>query len=321
MAGINSAMQKNQRIGFVLLPQFSLIAFSAAVEPLRLANRLAGYDVFSYSLYSLDGNSVFASNGVEIGVQSSIADAGRMESIFVCGGLEIEKYAEKGLTGHLRWYSSHGTRIGSLCSGAYVLAKAGLLDGYRCTIHWENIPAFQEEFPDIEVTSELFEMDRTRCTCAGGTAALDMMLAIIGHQFGASLASATADQLIHHRIREGHEGQRMDLRTRLGITHPKLLQVISMMEENIEEPVNCAELAAHVGMSSRQLERLFRKYLNYAPTRYYLELRLSRSRFLLLQTSLSVLSVALACGFISASHFSKCYREYFMRTPSEERRG
>lgn len=319
MFGLDES-DKAHRVGFILVPDFSMMAFASATEPLRLANRASGETLFSCESYSLDGKPVTASNGVTVEVDKPLSEAGRPHTLFVCAGVDVEKQATPELMNLIRRYSSHGASIGSLCTGTYILAKAGLLDGYRCTMHWENLPAFREEFPDIEASLELFEIDRSRYTCAGGTAALDMMLTMIVFQGETALASEVAEMMIHHHIRESKEGQRMDLRSRLGITHPKLLKVIELMEENVEEPIGSTELAQMVGMSSRQLERLFRKYLNYAPTRYYLELRLNRSRFLLLQTSMSVLSVALACGFISASHFSKCYREHFKRTPSEERR-
>lgn len=308
------------RIGFFLVPDFSFIAFSSAVEPLRLANKVANSELYGWKCYSFDGEPVAASNGVVVQVDGSYADVEVLPTVIVCGGWDIHTQHNPKLVSQLRRLSSHGASLGAVCTGSRVLAKAGLLDGYRCTIHWENIDGFAEEFPDIDVTDELFEIDRNRFTCAGGTAALDMMLYIIAQQYGHDTAALTADLLIHHRIRDGHEHQRMALRSRLGVSHPKLLAVISHMEETLEEPVSCAQLARNVGLSTRQLERLFRKYLNYAPTRYYLELRLSRSRFLLLQTSMPILDVALACGFVSASHFSKCYREYFNRTPSEERR-
>lgn len=312
---------KAHRIAFIMIPNFSMIAFVTAIEPLRLANRLSGETHFSCQAFSVDGQPVTASNGMSVSVDGSLSDIKNPHTLFISSGIEVENKATPELVAALRRFSSHGTSLGSLCTGSYILAAAGLLDGYKCTLHWENLPAFRESYPEIEATSELYEIDRNRFTCAGGTASLDMMLQMVAFQAGASLAVNVAEQLIHHRIREGGEGQRMELRNRLGITHPKLIEVISMMEEQLEEPVSCVELAKTVGMSARQLERLFRKYLNYAPTRYYLELRLNRSRFLLLQTNMTILSVALACGFVSASHFSKCYREHFKRTPSEERKG
>ncbi len=309
-----------QKIGFFLVPDFSFIAFSSAIEPLRLTNRVANSDLYGWSCYSRDGEPVKASNGLKVEVDGSFSDVEVLPSVIVCGGVAIHEQADPKLIAKLRRLSSHGASLGAVCTGSRILAQAGLLDGYTCTIHWENMDGFAEEFPDIEVSDDLFEIDRNRFTCAGGTSALDMMLHIIARQCGHDTASLVSDMMIHHRIRDGHERQRMALRTRLGVSHPKLLAVISHMEETLEEPVSCAELAKSVHLSTRQLERLFRKYLDHAPTRYYLELRLSRARFLLLQTSMPILDVALACGFVSASHFSKCYREYFERTPSEERR-
>lgn len=311
---------KPHKIGFVLLPEFTMIGFSAGVEPFRIANRLAEKTLYACDVYSMDGGPVTASNGMSVLVDGSIDEIAGLETVFVCGGLNVKTYSTKNLLQKLRRLASHGTGIGAICTGTEVLAKAGLLDGYSCTIHWENMPSFIEDYPELDVVTELFEIDRNRYTCAGGTAALDLSLSLIALHFDPAAAASVADQLIHHRIREGGEGQRMELRTRLGVSHPKLLSVIQQMEESLEEPVNCAQLAHDVGLSTRQLERLFRKYLGTAPTKYYLSLRLSRARFLLRQTSLPILSIALACGFVSASHFSKCYREHFNRTPSLERR-
>jgi len=307
-------------IGFFLVPGFSMIAFSAAVEPLRLANRVAGRKIYTWECYSADGEAVEASNGFATMAHGAIGDIRTVPALIVCGGIGAEHYQNAALYAKLRRLASHGSVVGAVCTGAYILAKAGLLDGYRCTIHWENLDGFREEFPDLDVVSELYEIDSNRFTCSGGTAAIDMMLNFIALHLGHDIAATVADQLIHHRIRSGFEGQRMELRARLNITNAKLLEAIEEMENTLEEPKSCAELARSVGLSPRQLERLFSKYLNRSPTRYYLGLRLDRARFLLLQTSLSILNVALACGFVSASHFSKCYREYFGWTPSDERR-
>ncbi len=169
------------------------------------------------------------------------------------------------------------------------------------------------------MTTELFEIDRNRFTCSGGTAAIDLMLNMIARQHGHELAAQVADQFMHERIRDEHDHQRMSLPARLGVRHSKLLGVIGLMEQNLEEPLSRSDLAVSAGLSTRQLERLFRKYLNRSPARYYLELRLNKARLLLLQTNMSVIDVALACGFVSASHFSKCYRDFFGRTPRKER--
>ena len=296
-----------------------MIAFTAAVEPMRVANRLSGKQLFSWHLFTLDGKPVASSNGIELHPEGSIESASRFRTIIICGGLDIHLVAAKGLVSWLRRMDRQGADIGSICTGSHILAKAGLLDGYRCTIHWENLASFCEEFPDLDVTTELFEIDRTRFTCSGGTAAIDMMLNVISRQHGHELAAKVADQFMHERIRDHHDHQRMSLPARLGVRHPKLLAVIGKMEEHLEEPLGRSELAKSANLSTRQLERLFRKYLNRSPARYYLELRLNKARLLLLQTNMSVIDVALACGFVSASHFSKCYRDFFGRTPRNER--
>ncbi|MCW6506663.1 GlxA family transcriptional regulator [Lichenifustis flavocetrariae] len=297
-----------------------MIAFASAVEPLRLANRALGRPAYRWLILTCDGRPVQASNGIAIPADGSYDEAAGAAAAVVCAGVDVQTVDTRDLMAKLRGLASRGVTLGAICTGPYILARAGLLDGYRCTIHWDNFDSFHEEFPDLSVTQELFELDRTRFTCAGGTAAIDMMLSIIARQRGKDVASAVTDQLIHHRMRDAHERQRMELRARLGVAHPKLISVVGEMERCIEQPMSCADLADRVGLSTRQLERLFRKYLGQAPTRYYLGLRLERARHLLLQTSMPILSIGLACGFVSASHFSKCYSEHFSRTPSQERR-
>jgi len=307
-------------VGFLLLPNFSMGGFVSAVEPLRLANWVSDRDLYRWRLFSRDGQPVTGSNGIAIQVDAAIADVETYPTVFVCGGLDVHRYDHEKVLAWLRRLARRGANLGALCTGSYALARAGLLDGYRCTIHWENLPAFSEQFPDLDVTNELFEIDRGRLTCAGGTAALDMMLHIIAQQFGREVEMAVSEELIYSNIRESTEIQRMAMPVRFGITHSKLLKVIAAMEENLEKPLSQREMADEVGLSTRQLERLFRKYLQRTPTRFYLELRLKRARQLLLQTSMSVLDVALACGFVSASHFSKCYRDQFGCTPRDQRR-
>ena len=302
-----------------LVPDFSLIAFAAAMEPLRLANRVAVRELYRWRITSLDGQAVVASGGVPVAVDHATDAGGRIRVLILCSGLDVQRQIDDRLLGLLRRVSRQGAMVGAVCTGAFALARAGLLNNRRSTIHWENLGGFSEAFPEIETSADLFEIDRDRFTCSGGTAALDMMLHLISRQHGPKLATDVSEQVIHDRIREPHRHQRMELRTRLGVSHPKLLAVIADMEDNIEEPLSQTELADMAALSTRQLERLFRKYLGSTPTRYYLNLRLQRAQQLLSQTSMSILSVALACGFVSASHFSKCYRERYGRTPRTER--
>ncbi|AWN15131.1 Arginine pathway regulatory protein ArgR, repressor of arg regulon [Salinisphaera sp. LB1] len=243
--------------------------------------------------------------------------------LFVCGGIDIRDCCDQRLLRWLQSLAAQHVELGAICTGTYLLARAQLLRGYRCTIHWENISSIDEEhqFPDTVFTSELFVIDRDRYTCTGGIAPLDMMLNIIGQQKSRSLAETICEEFIHERIRNVSDMQRIPLRVHLGTSQPKLVDTVSLMESNIEEPLSLNDLARLVGVSRRQLERLFKKHLNCAPTRYYLELRLNRARQLLLQTNLSIIDVALACGFTSPPHFSKCYQHFFGHTPSQERRG
>jgi transcriptional regulator GlxA family with amidase domain len=308
------------RFGFLLLPNYSMIAFTSAVEPLRMANRLTGKQLYCWLTITTDGESVAASNGLCVSSDRAFTDTGRLDALFVCGGIDITRACDKPLLLRLRTLAQQKLTLGALCTGSYVLARAGLLEGYRCTIHWENIASLREEFPDITVSSELFEFDRDRYTCAGGTAAVDMMLHLISQQYGNGLAADISEEFMCERIRGPHDRQRIPLRVHVGTSQPKLTEAVSLMEANIEEPISLDELAAHVGISRRQLERIFQKYLQCVPTRYYLELRLTRARQLLLQTNRSIVDVALACGFVSAPHFSKCYRDFFGLPPRDERR-
>lgn len=307
------------KIGFLLVPNFSMIAFSSAIEALRIANRMSNRMLFEWVLASPTGKAVQASNGVVVTVDSSSEALENCRIVFACSGIDIKQQATQEILHSIRKLERGGVVIGAICTGTYLMAASGLLDDKRCTIHWENITALTEEFPCLDITNELFEIDGSRITCAGGTAALDMMLYLIAQTHGHHLATQISEQCMHDRIREPSEHQRMALRLRLDISHPKLLAVIKYMEEQLDEPYSQAELAEKAHLSTRQLERLFQKYLHTTPTRYYLKLRLQRARDLLRQTSLSILSVALSCGFVSASHFSKCYRDIYGRPPRHER--
>ena len=308
-----------QEFGYLALPQFSLLNLGSAIDPLRAANRMSGRRLYAWRVISMAGAQVPSSSGTDIVVNSTLAEIDRIANLIVVAGMEPQRYALPAVLARLRRLARTGCRLGAVSTGSYVLAKAGLLDGYRCTIHWESLGSFREAFPDLEATQELYEIDRDRITCSGGTAAIDLMLNLVARQHGHELAAGVADQILHERIRDQHDHQRMSLPARLGVRHPKLLAVIELMEENLEEPLSRIDLARSAGLSTRQLERLFRKYLNRSPARYYLELRLDRARLLLLQTNMSIIDVALACGFVSASHFSKCYRDFFGRTPRKER--
>ena len=308
-----------RRFVFLLLDRFTLIAFASAVEPLRIANMMSGQTVYSWQLAGENGVQAVCSNGCAFRVDMGLDVLDREETLVICGGLEIEAASSKRVLAWLRREARRGGRMAGICTGAWTLARAGLLDGRRATIHWENQDSFIEEFENVRLSKAVFVTDGNRLTSAGGTSAIDMMLKIIADDHGEELAHAVADQMVYSSIRTGQDTQRLSIPTRIGVRHPKLSQVIQMMERNIEEPISPTQLAEDVAMSTRQLERLFRRYLNRSPKRYYMELRLQKARNLLMQTDMSVINVALACGFASPSHFSKCYRAHYATTPYRER--
>jgi len=314
------SIPKIQRIGFMLVPNFSLIAFSAAFDALRMANRMREQKVYDWQVFTYDGQPISSSSELTITPDGDAASATNLDMLILCAGDKVHLAVDKPLLAWLRKLAQQKIPLGAICTGSYLLARAGLLDGYRCTIHWENMASMREEFPTAIVSQELFEIDRDRYTCSGGTAPLDMMLNIISRQHGAQLAVAISEEFICERIRGRHDRQRVPLRLHLGTSQPKLMEAVALMEANLEEPMSLDELAQHVKLSRRQLERLFQKHLSCVPTRYYLELRLAKARQLLLQTSMSIVDVAFASGFVSAPHFSKCYRDFYGIPPRDERR-
>ena len=321
VGGPGAAMRSggNRRFVFLLLDRFTLLAFASAIEPLRIANRVAGRKVYSWVLAGEGGVSATCSNDTAFKLDIGLEEVDRDDVILVCGGIDVQRATTKAVLSWLRREARRGVTIGGLCTGAWALAKAGLLDGRKATIHWENQDGFLEDFEEVRLTKSVFVMDGNRWSTAGGTSSLDLMLKVIAADHGETLANTVADQLIYSTIRTDQDTQRLSIPTRIGVRHPKLSLVIQRMEGSIEDPLSPADLAEQVGMSTRQLERLFRRYLNRSPKRYYMELRLSKARNLLMQTDMSVINVALACGFASPSHFSKCYRAHYNTTPYRER--
>jgi transcriptional regulator GlxA family with amidase domain len=319
IAGSAADGSKPKRFVYVLMDNFTLLSFASSIECLRIANRMAGKDLYSWLLISEDGEPVTCSAGTSFNVDSELCELQRDDSIMLVAGLDVQQATTKKMLGWLRREARKGLTVAALCTSAYTLAKAGLLDGKKATIHWENADSFAEEFDEVELTKSVFVIDGNRMTTAGGTSSIDLMLKVIANDHGEQLANLVADQQIYSSIRTDQDTQRLSVPTRIGVRHPKLSMVIQMMEANIEEPISPSILAKDVGMSTRQLERLFRRYLNRSPKRYYMELRLQKARNLLMQTDMSVINVALACGFASPSHFSKCYRAHYDTTPYRER--
>ncbi|MHA1524387.1 MAG: GlxA family transcriptional regulator [Alphaproteobacteria bacterium] len=306
-------------LAFLLVDQFSMMSYACTVEPLRVANRVSGEELYRWYILSSDGEPVTASNGTTVHADADLDQECTADMVMVCASINVEKFHDPKVFAWLRRQARRAIPIGGICTAALVLARAGLLDERRCTIHWENLESFVEEFPDMTITDRLFEIDRNRITSSGAIAGLDLMLEIIRQHHGARLAGTIADQFLHAHMRSGDAPQRMALRERFGIHHPKLLVVLEHMEANIEEPVSRRFLAQTVTLSIRQLERLFRTYLSRTLGQHYLDLRLAHAKRLLRQTPRSVLDIAIGCGFVSASHFSRVYRQHFGHPPTAER--
>ncbi|WP_420604552.1 GlxA family transcriptional regulator [Methylobacterium sp.] len=301
-------------VGFVLVPDFPLMSYTAAVEPLRAANTLSGCPLYRWWHAAPGGGTVQASNGVTILTDVEIGalelDADR---VFVCAGGNPATFDDPAVSAWLRNLARKGVTVGGISGGPYLLARAGLLTGRRCTLHWEHVPAFEERYPDLEVVRSLFEMQGNRITCSGGIAALDLMLNLIEQDHGPGLAAGVSDWFLHNQIREGLSPQKMDLRLRFGIRDPRVLRVLAAMEANLETPLSKEDLAGLARVSVRQLERLFRDLLGVGLHRSYLDLRLDRAHQLRRESSMSAAEIAAATGFANADELSRAERRRRLR--------
>jgi transcriptional regulator GlxA family with amidase domain len=308
-----------QTVGFLLVPGFALMSYAAAIEPLRAANLLSGRELYRWWHAAPGGKPVLASNGVAVIPDCGTNTERAADMVFVCAGGNPALFDDRSVFAWLRRLARKGAVIGGISGGPYLLARAGLLDQRRATLHWEHMPAFREAFPDVAVVPSLFEIDGNRITCSGGISVLDMMVAIIEKDHGRPLAAAVGDWFLHTHVREGFGPQRMDLRYRLGVADEKLLAVLRAMEASIETPQPRAAFARQAGISLRQLERLFHRHIGHGIHSHYRWLRLERARQLLRETTLSVLDVALATGFASSSQFARAYSRAFGEPPSATR--
>ena len=316
---VSTTDSRVKRIGLLILPQFSMMALAGASEPLRAANRLAGKTLYEWSLLSEAGGSVSSSSGFEIQTVP-IDQAPETDRVFVLASLDIEHLRPPKMFRYLQRAAARGATVGAFSTGTFILARAGLLEGKRCTLHWESIHQFSEEFPGIEVTKELYVNHGNRWTCAGGTAAIDLMLAQISLDSGNALAASVAEQFLHARIRAPEEHQRMSIQWRFGIHDKRITAAIAFMENHFEQIVSIGDIASRCNLSQRQLERLWHQHFGVTPQKFYLDLRLAEARRLLRESDQSIAVIAYSCGFVSASHLGSAYRKAWGCTPGEERR-
>ncbi len=313
-------MSQVKHVSFLTLNNFSMIAFSNAIEILRMANYLMGEEVYQWSVITVDGAPATASNGLAFAKSAMLDFTNMPDMLLVCAGGDVQDAVSPDVLKLIMQASKHNIWLGSICTGSFALAKAGVLDGYKCTINFENMASLRENFPYIVFAEELFVIDRDRCSCTGGTAPIDLMLAFVYARFGKNLVADISEQIMVVRAKDSKDQQLIPPVARVGYGHKALLEVSALMEANIEEPLPLDELARLAGLSQRHLQRMFSHTLSMSPMHYYLKLRLRRARTLLLQTEMSIMTITVACGFQSSCHFSKSYRTLFGCSPSNERR-
>lgn len=307
------------RYGFLLTPEFTLIAFSSAVEVLRMANLTSQQELYRWPVLTLDDNPVASSAALEIQPNLPIAHARELDALFVCAGVDVRKNWNPGLGAELRRLAAANMPLGALCTASYLLARAGVLDDYRCTVHWEHLTSMREEFPRLTVKDDIFEIDRKRYTCAGGTAPLDMMLYLVSRDYGRDVAFAITEEFTVERIRDLGETQEVSVRNQSPGAPDYLSDAVQLMKQNVAERLFVEEIADYLKVSTRQLERAFKRYFNTSPSQYYLRVRLNAARNLLRHSSMTVRAIAIETGFKSLQHFSKCYFDHFKVRPTQER--
>lgn len=318
-----TAEERAKRYVFLLIPGFSPLGMTCAQETLALANRFAGgaRQYYEWLLVSEDGSPVTSWNGLSVGVDAGLIDLHRNDTLIVCAGVDAASGSSRKVLNWLRRETRKGCDYGALSSGAWTLAMAGLLNGKRATTHWEYVSAISEMFPEVEMQESIFTVDGRAFTCAGSASSMDLMLDRIHSDYGAELATWVADQMIYTAPRSESHSQRVSMAGRMGVRNTKLLRAIEVMRSNIEDPIPPSDIAAEVGLSTRQLERLFARYLNTSPKKYYLGLRLEKARNLLMQTELTLIEICVLCGFRAPSHFSRSYRKAYGVAPSRDNRG
>jgi AraC family transcriptional regulator, glycine betaine-responsive activator len=307
------------QVCLLLLPNFSLMGVIAAIDVMRHANRLSGRARYMWWVCSVDGAAVKASNDLELTVEGPPDPSRIPDFLFVCGGFNPERFLDPAVFRWLRTMARQSVRLGAITTGTYVLARAGLLKGYACTIHWENATSFVADFPDIELRNNLYVIDRDRYTCSGATATLDMFLHIVSEAHGATLAMAIAEALQVDRIRSAVDEQTRAHRIAALQRSSKLAAAIAAMESNLDEPLTIDALAHRAKLTRRQLHRLFRHHTEMSPTEYYRDLRLRHARLMTLNTNAPILEIAERAGFSTHSHFTRCYRRRFGIPPRADR--
>ncbi len=306
-------------IGFLLIDGFALMSFSAVVEPLRAANLISKSSLYNIDYYSINNNFSRSSSKAIIESSKTLKEMSHLDLLFVVAGSGSSSFNNASVFKHLRQLDKQGVTLGGVSGGPVILAKAGVLKNRRFTVHWEHASGMAELFPDLVIERALYVKDRDRYTCAGGIAPLDMMNAIITEHYGNSFAQKVSDWFIHTEIRPSASPQRSGLSERYPRATQAMLLAIEAMRNHIADPLDLDQLARISEVSSRQLNRLFREKQNIGTMNFYRQLRLNTAQKLLRQSSMKMIDIAQATGFVSAAHFSSAFNKQFGQTPSSMR--
>ncbi|MEP4199261.1 MAG: GlxA family transcriptional regulator [Aliishimia sp.] len=304
---------------FVVVPRFNITTLITMIETMRIANYLAPERLFSWDVVSFDGAKVVASNGMATTVATDHNALRQADFVFVLGSWGTEHYDNRNLTAWLRKRARAGESICGVELGCYIVARAGLLADKPATIHWSWLSGFRESFSRVDVQECLFTMEGKIMTCSGGLAGIDLMLRLIERSHGSGFSGEIADQMLHHPIRNAASPQRSTMGRSTETMLPLVRETMTLIEENIEDPLSVPEIAATLDVSQRQLERQFKKHVGCTVVQFGLLRRLQNARLLLISTDLSVREIATASGFNTLSHFAFSFGKFFGRRPSEYR--
>ena len=294
-----------------------------AIEPLRAANQVAGRPVYDWYLVSPDLASVRSSSGLDLKPHlraDNMGELPRIDRLAVISGFNYRRHTTRRLVTQIRMQHRRVDSLMGLDTGAYALAKAGLLEGHRVTLHWQEKDLFEEEFLDLDVTADRYVMDGSVLTAGGATTTMDLMLALIRQDAGEAVALGVANIFIYDSERSATIPQTGDADSSLAKRFPQVAAAISQMETHLEEPLSIPQIAERSGIGQRDLERSFQQALKTTAKRYYQHLRLMRARQLLAETRLSMAEIAARTGYSAAAILSRAFREHFKITPREWRK-
>jgi transcriptional regulator GlxA family with amidase domain len=308
------------RVGLLLVEGFALMSFASVVEPLRAANLLAGRTLYAVRAIPAVGEVAASSAGVLVPAQGRVGDAADFDLILVVAGGDPAAFRDGRAIAWLRRAARRGVTLGGVSGGPVILARAGLMTGRRMTVHWEHAAALAETVPGLLLERTLYVIDRDRVTCAGGTAPMDLMHALIAGHHGTDFARRVSDWFLHTEVRPAGGAQRAGLVERLGTANRAVVDAVAAMENHVGDPLDLGQLARTAGVGPRQLNRLFREKLGLSTMAFYRHLRLETGRNLLRNAPLAVTDVALATGFATPAHFSRAFRARYGEPPSRVRR-